>query len=154
MLATIHLLVGAAIGKYIGAWPLALGAGFVSHFFLDALPHTDQATLKDPTERGSLTLTDLILVWLDLVIALVVLFVLSRSIKLAPSILAGALGGLAPDFAHPLYHIAPLLRTTRPFSWFYQFHRGVQRTTSKKNWLKGAIVELVFAIAAITLLLL
>lgn len=39
MLLTPHILLGAAIGSKISSPPLVFGLSFVSHYFLDALPH-------------------------------------------------------------------------------------------------------------------
>lgn len=148
MLATVHFIVGAAIGKYVGVWPVALGASLLSHFLLDALPHTDSGTLKEPAERGTIRLMDLILTWLDLTLALAILYWLSKSPAFSASVLAGAVGGIAPDFAHPLYHFLPVLRTFRVTGWYYRLHRRIQGTTTRKNWLSGAVVELIIVVFA------
>lgn len=153
MLATVHLVVGAAIGQYVDSWPLALGAAFVSHFFLDALPHADAGTLKEPEERGSMNMTDLLLVFLDLVVALGLLFWVARKGILSETIFAGAFGGIAPDFGHGLYHILPGLKTVAPFSWYYRFHRRIQGTVNREEWVRGAVVELLVVIVALVLLL-
>ena len=152
MLATVHLLVGAAIGKYLsGSWPLAFGISFLSHFLLDALPHTDAGTLKRPEERGTITLTDLVLVLIDVAVAAGVLLWLSGRPEFSTSVLAGAFGGIAPDFVHPAFHAIPALRAFPATSWYYHFHRRIQGTVDKKDWLYGLAIELVVAALSIAL---
>jgi hypothetical protein len=52
MMATPHMMAGAAIGKAVGrawvAWPVALA----SHFLLDAVPHLDSANLYGVKDAG------------------------------------------------------------------------------------------------------
>lgn len=153
MLATIHLLVGAAIGRFIDAWPLAFVIAFLTHFLLDALPHTDPGTLKSPAERGSMNMTDLVLAWLDLVVALGVLVWLSQRSMVSPGVLAGVFGGIAPDLPSGIYNAWPKLKTISVVSWYYLFHRRIQGTVDKEQWVRGAVVELLAVVVALAFLL-
>ncbi len=46
MLATVHVAVGAAIGRYIGDPYIVAPLSFISHYFLDAVPHFKWKKLK------------------------------------------------------------------------------------------------------------
>ena len=52
MLTTIHLLVGAVIGKYIGNIWLIIIFALISHYILDFIPHTSMTTVKGYFENG------------------------------------------------------------------------------------------------------
>ena len=52
MLITVHFLVGAAIGKYVGQTWLIIILALLSHYILDALPHTKMSVPKGFKERG------------------------------------------------------------------------------------------------------
>jgi hypothetical protein len=52
MMATPHMMAGAAIGKAVGRPWVALPIAFVSHFLLDAVPHLDSATLYGVKHAG------------------------------------------------------------------------------------------------------
>jgi hypothetical protein len=149
MLAFVHLIVGAAIGTVVGSWPLAFAAGFLSHFLLDALPHTDSGTLKNPEERGTMKLNDLVVAGVDLAIALGIMAWLVRLPEFSASMVAGAFGGLVPDFAHPAFHVMPNLRTQVLTGWYYRFHRAIQGTVDKPQWVRGVMIELVVAAIAL-----
>ena len=152
MFAFVHFSVGAAVGGLVSAWPAAALAGLVSHFALDALPHLDPGTFKEPQQRGSLTLTDLLAAFVDVVVALGILWLLAKGANFTVATLAGALGGIAPDFAHPVFVVFPQLKSSPLTGWYYRLHRRIQRTVGRHNWQAGALVEL--AVLCIALLLL
>lgn len=52
MLTTAHLLTGAAIGKLTGNVYLTIPLAFLTHYFLDAIPHHNQKPVKNYKELG------------------------------------------------------------------------------------------------------
>ena len=52
MLTTMHLLVGAVIGKYIGNIWLIIIFALISHYILDFIPHTSMIAVKGYFENG------------------------------------------------------------------------------------------------------
>jgi hypothetical protein len=152
MLATVHLLVGAAVGLYTGNPIWAFAAGFASHFFLDAIPHTDPATLKHKPDRGRFTLTDYVLAFLDVTIGAALLFwVLFAYVAQppAPSLFWGALGGVSPDFVATGFKWIPGLQKNSILSWYYKFDRAVQNTAGKSEWDFGIVTQVLAAVVAL-----
>jgi hypothetical protein len=84
MIATTHMLVGAAAGVKAGSVPRAVAAGALTHLLLDAVPHRDY--------RRGRALGGLVLA--DVSAGAVTAWSLSGGSRPA---LAGALGGLLPD---------------------------------------------------------
>jgi hypothetical protein len=153
MFAFVHLLAGAAVGKLVGWWPLAVVLGVVSHFILDALPHTDMATWKRERKQKKLTLADLLSLGADLGICLWLMFWLIRMEQFTDSIFLGALAAIAPDIFRGPFFIFPVLRTI-PVLWRYHvFHRQIQHTVKPDRWLYGALIELIFVLMALGLLI-
>jgi len=154
MLTIVHVIVGAAIGKFVLSWPIALALAVGSHFVLDALPHADPGTLKPQSERGSMNLTDLVLASIDLAVAFGILLLLVGHPNYTASVFAGMVGGILPDVTSGGFHLFPTLKTPRPTAWLFRFHRGIQGTVDKKDWLQGSLVEFGVAVLSIILFLL
>ena len=79
MIAAVHALVGAAVGRWIGAPATAFAAGIVTHAMGDVLPHRD---LKIQVEA-------------PLLVAALGLIAWRRGVR-SPE-LAGAAGAVLPD---------------------------------------------------------
>ncbi len=52
MVTSVHLLVGAAIGKAIGKVYVAIPVAIISHYLLDAIPHYNPKPVKSFKEKG------------------------------------------------------------------------------------------------------
>ena len=52
MLLTIHLLIGAVIGKYITNTWLIIFIALISHYVLDMIPHVSMPTPKEYLKKG------------------------------------------------------------------------------------------------------
>lgn len=105
MILTTHMLAGGAIGRLVPQNPfLAFILGFLSHFVLDAIPHS-QYELKSLTgKKSSLELDmviderflrDLGMISLDFCLGATLSLAISGS---SLSVVCGALGGILPDF--------------------------------------------------------
>lgn len=101
MLISIHLVTGAAIGKMTGNLWLTIPMAFVSHYFLDAIPHYNQKPVKDYLEKGlaQADKKDLFLKSIEPVMGLVLVFcsIFYFSNKNALPMIVGAFFGLLPD---------------------------------------------------------
>lgn len=155
VLATVHLLTGAAIGLYIGNPILAFASGFASHFLLDAIPHTDSATLKHKPDRDRFSLLDYVFAFLDVTVgALILLWILFSVVPQppSPSIFWAALGGVSPDFIATGFKWMPGLQKNPILSWYYRFDRAIQNTAERKMWDFGVVTQLAAAGAALWIL--
>lgn len=135
MLATNHVLAGAALGHVSGNPVLGAVAGLVSHLVMDAVPHwggDDKRPLsKDRYLRVART---------DGIVLLVVFAVLA--VVTDPSVraatLVGALAGLAPDIDKPWEHFFGRLTRHRPLYGrsFARFNAWLQRESPSLWWVE------------------
>jgi hypothetical protein len=131
MTLTTHAVVGAAISSAFGFSPeVALLAGFASHFVLDSFPHWDYKLLssqKDPNNHlnddlliGRDFYFDLIKISFDFLLGLGLawLFFANRWSANNLAIMAGALGGVLPDFLQFAY----MKTKIKALSWMRRWH--------------------------------
>ncbi|MBV9865125.1 MAG: hypothetical protein JO316_07220 [Abitibacteriaceae bacterium] len=81
MTGSVHVAIGAALGKYIKIKPLAYAVGVLSHLMGDITPHKDVGPMEAPIVFGTLALVGFKHGWTS-------------------SQFLGALGGITPDFEH------------------------------------------------------
>ncbi|MFA6081811.1 MAG: hypothetical protein WC773_00115 [Patescibacteria group bacterium] len=152
MLSTPHILTGSAIGKI--AAPLGLPAvfalGFISHFVLDLIPHTDAALLESSTEDHTST-HDLLVVIAEVVVGTGLFLYFWYISHWNLSLLVGAFGATLPD----LFDNAPWwkkwFRTSKLGSIFHYLHELVDGGLEKNKLLGIATQFLVIAVAIIVL---
>lgn len=100
MIGTVHLLFGAAIGKFVGDPFLTIILAFVTHYLIDWIPHCQAKAVKGYREHGLLGCDkkDLALKSIEPVLGLILLFYLvSKHDGSAGIMLLGAFFGLLPD---------------------------------------------------------
>lgn len=96
MILTVHLLTGAALVSKIQSIPLALFLAFLSHYFLDFLPHPDEYSIRNIKEkRWRKSFFDFLKIGIDIFIGLLIIFILAGK---QPIIYAGAFLAILPDF--------------------------------------------------------
>lgn len=125
MFLTIHAASGIYLGSQVISPSLAFLIGFISHWFLDFIPHGDEK-LIDRTKY-----TDHELKWklfygaaLDTLGIIILFYTLTKTeiILLTPSILWGMLGAVAPDYLwglHKVTHIRVLKPLHKIHNWFH-----------------------------------
>lgn len=98
MYSPLHATVGLLLAERLPNAPIAFLVGVASHYVLDAIPHGDShfgawLTSKDPLRRI------IFVEALDLGLAAFVIIglLLSQPARLAPKLIAGAIGGITPD---------------------------------------------------------
>ena len=116
MLVTNHVLSGAVLGAVLPSPVAAFGAGVVSHFVFDALPHWG---VTDPDEFLGVAVRDG-LVGLG---AIGVLAALTAPQRRA-SVLCGIAGAAFPDLDKPALLFFGREPFPSPVNWF---HRVIQR---------------------------
>lgn len=94
-----HMLVGAVIGQVAGNLEVAVGGALVSHFVLDAIPHTEGGTFRaEKPKRASLFSAELIEAGLEFVCgALIIAWIVRCPAADARLIALGTLAALLPD---------------------------------------------------------
>ena len=136
MILTTHAIAGAAIAQFFPAHPvLAFGAGFVSHFLLDTIPHWDytlrsskkdeQNPLSVDMEVGKDFFVDLVKIGFDIMLgvfasAFILGFVFGVPITTAAWL--GMFGGMLPDFlqfAYMKWRREPLLSLQKFHHWIH-----------------------------------
>ncbi len=160
MILVTHGVIGAALGRLFPRYPfLAFLAGFVSHFLADAIPHWHYKLFShtrhpdDPIQNdmviGKKFLIDLMDIGLDGTagLALPILLFQGWAGFSHPdwSVLAGAFGGLLPDFFHFVY----MKIRREPFYSFQRFHVWMHsKTDIDKKPLIGIGSQLLIIVAA------
>ena len=146
MTGTNHALTGALIATVVSSPFISLPLAFGSHFVLDALPHFGE----NPQKRTVYTR----IVWvLDAcLLALLLLFVLDRSLSDQALILAGAVAALSPDFVwiYRLLFVDSKYTDTKngaPKNRFNIFHASIQKYETRA----GIVVEVFAAIVLFSL---
>lgn len=156
MLATPHLLVGAVIGSLFSSWPPVIIIAFLSHYILDAIPHTESSTFRPIEERRDpkfVTNTDYIAAAIDITLGLIVVIYLSLRGREYFLPFLGALVAAAPDIDNfPLWYRAT--HNWPVFKQLYGLHNFIHFDLETKYWLVGLLIEIVICGAAIWWLLL
>ena len=141
MLATPHILIGAAIGKAVpeNFWAVVV-LGILSHYLVDALPHFDQAV------EGKPKIKQYIIAALDIVVGVLALYLILNSkasnLNLATPIILGAAAALFPDFLDNLPVFSDWLHKNKFFNQEYWFHNKIQWASGKKWMFWGILTQI------------
>jgi len=153
MLLTPHILVGAAIGTVFSSWPPVVVCAFLSHFLLDAIPHTEGCTFTSEKD-DSPTKTDWIVAGIDITFVIVILSYLlwNRTDYFLP--IVGGIFASITDFIDnvPLWNI--YTRKLPVFRQIHQIHQYVHYELSPKYWPIGVLTQLIITILMIGILFL
>lgn len=159
----VHAIIGGAVGSALRVNPVAaLVLGWLSHFFLDSIPHWDyrlrslKVDEQNPSNKtlsgGRVFYCDLVRLGFDagLGLTLAVLFFvnLARPENLM-TVLAGAIGALLPDFFQFVYiklRREPFSRMQKIHSWAHSAHRQLNEKPLLGFLLQLLIVGLAFLI--------
>jgi len=116
MIITCHLIVGAAIISKVKFLPLAFFLAFLSHYFLDFIPHWEYSVKNIKEKRWKNSFSDFLKVALDAFLGLFLIFIFSKNLPLA---LLGGFFALLPDGALFINLIFPN-KLSRTFEYFHQ----------------------------------
>lgn len=141
MLLAPHILVGAEIATRVQSIPLAIIAGLVSHFVLDAVPHRDRLTKH----------------WLTWENVLVRICDLSLTIWLVNAlfgwnvyVIVGGLSAILPDLFEVLYELIPSMKKIKLLSALHHWHITVlQNRKQKVEWWFGLASQLLVILVVI-----
>jgi hypothetical protein len=151
MLATNHVLAGAALGHLIGAPLPALAAGLVSHLVMDAIPHWGGNGRNPITHRTFLRVAKVDGIVL-LLVAGMVLYATAPTLRAA--VAAGALAALAPDLDKPWEYFFGTLTGHRPLygQRFVRFNTWLQRESPARWWVEVLTAAVLLAVVTTLLL--
>ncbi len=139
MVLTPHAVAGAAIASFFKLNPFtAFVAGFLSHFFIDLIPHWDYRLksarldevypLNNDLVIGPDFYFDLVKMGFDALLGIIlsiIFFTIGGGVSFWP-IVFGAIGGIAPDalqFAYMKYRKEPLLSLQRTHFLFHTSYK-------------------------------
>lgn len=136
-----HLMTGAAIGQAVGNPAAAVIGGVLSHFVLDAMPHTEGKTFYGEAPVRLLR-PDLIEAALEFAAGLLIVgWSLVRCEGIHLSVVVGALGALMPDLVDlPL----KALLNVGPFFHLQRIHW----TVTRNHAALGMLTQLIVIVAA------
>jgi len=100
MVTSVHLFVGAAIGKAVGNVYITIPVAMISHYLLDAIPHYNPKPVKSfrETGLGGANKKDLILKALEPLIGVSLLsFLIYLNNSPTPVMVIGGFFGWLPD---------------------------------------------------------
>ena len=146
MLFTAHALSGSAIGGLVSNAYIALPAGVLMHFALDAIPH------YDTTDGGKFTQRQIILIGSDLCIGLTVFSFIGIKYNLNfDSVIAGIVGGVLPDIISQAPPIKSWVEKYKIGRRYQKFHTNIQKKKISPG--PGILIQIVIWIVSIVILI-
>lgn len=132
MVLSVHTLVGGALGAVLPVAPAtSFVIGFISHFVLDAIPHSDyplRSLSKDREDRGGDAMVkdarlahDIFVNGIDGILGFLVLISLTVNSGSLVPIVFGAIGACVPDGLQFLHFMFPKVRWLKAFKSFHGF---------------------------------
>jgi len=153
MFLTVHATAGIIIGQHTNNIGLAFLGGVILHFLLDIIPHGDEiiaSSSKKPTETDARRMAKIGLI--DLLIMTSLLFILyqNKIIDLSPSVIAGVVGSIIPDFVIGFYLIYR-------YSWlekYLSFHQRLHNLLIKLAIppITGMAIQAIVLVASLTII--
>lgn len=153
MFLTVHASSGIFIGSQITTPWLAFIIGFISHWFLDTIPHGDEKLIdKSKYTESQLKKRLFHHATIDTFGIIVLFYLLTNSgnIILTSGILWGMLGAVAPDYLWGIHKITPI-KILKPLhkihTWFHNL------ISNKLPFIIGGLIQLLTLIIFIFLII-
>jgi len=106
MFLTPHAIAGIYIGSQVSNVWLAFMLGIISHLILDFIPHGDEGLADNWTRSQKIKRLSLFVAIEMLIIVLMTYLLISQKIiDLTPTILAGLIGSILPDYIWGFHEI-------------------------------------------------
>jgi len=147
MMATPHMVVGAALGRALRRPWLAYPAALASHFLLDTVPHLDAHGMFG-TSRGGPTRAEATAAVVDFLVGVLVVVLVARPPRRRVMLLAGLLG-ILPDLVEYVPPLGPWFQSWAGAHWLVTFHHAIQHNLTPAQWPLGAATQL--AVVALSL---
>lgn len=104
MILLVHILFGAAIGSVVKSIPIAIILAFLSHYFLDSLPHIEYPIENIEKKQWRKAIPDVLRVVLDFCLGALLILLFSSN---KPVIYACSLAAILPDGFMGLNNLLP-----------------------------------------------
>jgi hypothetical protein len=147
MVATPHMVLGAAIGKAVRrpwlAWPLA----FASHFLLDYIPHLDSHGLFG-REQGGPTLPEAAVALADVAVGVVLVGWLVRRQPLGRVMVGGAFFAILIDLLDNMPLWGDAFTTWPGTAWLSAWHHMSESNVTPDQWLLGVGTQVTTVVIA------
>ncbi len=147
MMATPHLLVGAALGRVVQRPWLAYPAALASHYLLDAIPHLDAHSLFG-VPRGGPTRLEAATAVADFAAGAVLVGALAWRARRRSMMLA-ALFAVLIDLVEYVPPVGPWVQQSAAAAGFVRFHHAIQHSLTLAHWPLGLVTQLAVAGSAI-----
>jgi hypothetical protein len=147
-----HSAVGVVIAKYFGKGKslVVFVLAWVSHYVLDALPHTEVSTfLETSDELITVTREELLVFGFDLALAVIIVWILKKLKWWKSYYWWGVIGAMLPDILDNIPKVNVWLRQFHPFDWLHQLHQWAHIDMSVNLWMLGVILPIVVVALAI-----
>jgi len=142
MLLTPHALVGGAIGASSENIAFVFIVAFLSHFVLDALPHTDWGTWHNYVEDVKLKWYDYLLFIIDSLTTLVIAVILYlRGYDFI--IIIAEFTAVIVDLIDNVPFWKNQLRKIFLLNWLHVVHEKIHFKLNKRFWYWGIITQLI-----------
>jgi len=164
MTLTTHALVGAAAAQFFPQHPvLAFGAGFISHFAIDSLPHWDYTLtssrkhedfLQMDMEIGKDFAWDMAKIFFDIVLGFSICALIAEVLHFPIAIaLLGAAAGIVPDGLQFVY----FKTRSKLLEPLQRFHHRIQEGKQRKypawkgiSLQAGLVIVVLFVVQTIS----
>ena len=148
MIIGIHLLVGAAIAQKLSNPILGFSFAFISHYFLDFLPHSQYDVKFIYQKIWHKSFFDFLKIILDISLAVLLIFIFSEKIFWA---LGGAFFTILPDFFSFLFLIFPKNGFLKKHYYFHVNKVNLHLNKKTPAFL-GILIQLLIGFVAVLFL--
>jgi hypothetical protein len=152
MMATPHMLAGAAIGKVLRrpwlAWPVAFG----THFLLDFTPHLDEHAMFG-VEHGGPTPVEATTAILNFLLGLVLVGWLVWRQPDRRVTLGGAIFAILIDVIEKVPPLGPWSMAWPGTAWLTEFHHAFQHNVTPAQWPLGIGTQVAVVVLSLAVLL-
>lgn len=143
MFLAVHASVGAIAGNTVSSPTVAFVLGFLSHFFMDMIPHGDE-NIYHGYKSGTKVKRALLYVAADavLTVILIAVFFLRQDFFSPVAVSMGIVGGLLPDLIVGLYEVTKLDKRERKrfYGWIHNRLESFHTLHMKNHCLFGAFL--------------
>jgi len=147
MLASVHLVTGAAIGRSVRPFWLAAVAAFASHFLLDFIPHSDTHSLFGGP--GAITRSEAISTLVDVVLGVALVVWATARQPYRRAAVWAAFAAVVIDLVDNVPPWGPRFQSWTGTAWLSAFHHGIQHNLARPQWPLGMAIQLAFLAVAL-----
>jgi len=147
MLASVHMVTGAAIGKSVRPFWLALLAAFASHFALDFIPHIDTHGLFGGPD--GVTRAEALGALADVLLGLALVLWATARQRWRRAAIWAAFVAVVTDLVDNVPPWGPHFQTWAGTAWFSHLHHGLQHNLARSQWMLGVPIQVVVLAAAL-----